>query len=59
VEEVSYVFRFGNGESKVDVDHFGQINWIHITEAAHIYTLLNIALRHAYEHGPYTEFWKF
>lgn len=57
-EEVSYAFNIGMINLRVDVDHFGQVNWIHIEGAPHIYERLEIALSIVAERGDYTEFWK-
>ena len=58
VEEVSHILSIGNAEFKVDLDHFGQVNWIHVKGAPNIYEALKIALSRAVEKGGYIEFWK-
>jgi hypothetical protein len=58
IEDESYIFNIGEAEFKIDVDHFGQINWIHIREAPNIYEALKIQLSRVAESADYTEFWR-
>lgn len=58
VEEESYIFNIGEAEFKIDVDHFSQINWIHIKGAPDIYEELKNGLARVAEGGDYIEFWR-
>jgi hypothetical protein len=58
IEDESYIFNIGEAEFKIDVDHFGQIKWIHIREAPNIYEALKIQLSRVAESADYTEFWR-
>jgi hypothetical protein len=58
IEEENHIFNIGEIEFRVDVDHFGQINWIHIKGAPNIYEALKIELARVADRGDYIEFWK-
>lgn len=58
IEERNYRFNIGEMEFRIDVDHFGQINWIHIKGAPDIYDALKIELARIAEGGDYVEFWR-
>ncbi|WP_284403013.1 hypothetical protein, partial [Acidovorax sp. SUPP2825] len=57
VEEVSYLIDHGEARLRVDVDHFGQINWFFIKGVPEIYDLMKIALASTSENV--TPFWKY
>lgn len=58
IEERNYIFNIGEIEFTIDVDHFCQINWIHVKGAPDIYKTLKIELARVAERGDYVEFWK-
>lgn len=57
VEEVSYLIDHGDARFRVDIDHFGQINWFYIKGVPEIYDLMRIALASTPENS--TPFWKY
>jgi len=58
IDEESFVFHIGEVGFRVDVDHFGQINWIHIKGSRNTYEVLKFELSRVAESGDYVDFWR-
>ena len=59
VEEVSYTVSVDGVEIKLDMDQFGQINWLSIKGAPNIFENLTNVLSQASENGNAKPFWEY
>ncbi|GKS91324.1 hypothetical protein [Acidovorax sp. SUPP2539] len=57
VEEVMYLIDHREAKFRVDVDHFGQINWFYIKGVPVIFDLMKIAFASTPKNS--TPFWKY